>query len=160
VERPQWVAVTEYIPKAAVRAAGIGGIADLAIQESLRFLRKLDLFFARFGSLVRYMYMKTKKAPNSTGTESREKTFLEALRADRKFRLDAGRVMRIALVAIVIEVSMLGLIRSDLADDANTHQVLVFASFVAALVILSAIGWFIVRVVDELIWFVFDRMNL
>ena len=106
------------------------------------------------------MYMKTKKVPNATVTESREKTFLEALRADRKFRLDAGRIMRIALVAIVIEVSMLGLARSGLADDANTHQVIVFASFVAALVILSAIGWFIVRVIDESIWFVFDRMNL
>lgn len=89
-----------------------------------------------------------------------EQRFLEALRADRKFRLDAARVMRIALVAIIIKISMLGLVRSDLADDANTYQVIVFASFVAALVILSAIGWFIVRVVDEFIWFVFDRMNL
>jgi hypothetical protein len=106
------------------------------------------------------MYMKAKKAPRSTGIGIREKTFLEALRADRKFRLDAGRVMRIALVAIVIEVSMLGLARLGLADDANTYQVIVFASFVAALVILSAIGWFIVRVIDEFTWFVFDRMNL
>ena len=106
------------------------------------------------------MYMKTKKALRLTGGGTMEKTFLEPLRADRKFRLGAGRVMRIAVVAIVIEVSMLGLARSSLADDVNTHLVIVFASFAAALVILSAVGWFIVRVVDEFIWFVFDRMNL
>ena len=104
--------------------------------------------------------MKTKKILSTTGTESREKTFLETLRADRKFRIDAARVTRIALVAIVIEVSMLELARSDLADDTNTYQVIFFASFAAALVILSAVGWFIVRTVDELISFLFDRLNL
>ena len=103
--------------------------------------------------------MKTKKAPNSTGSGSREKTFLEALRADIKFRLDAGRVIRFALVALFVRVSMSGLVRSDLADDANTYQVIVFASFAATLVIVSAIGWFVVRVVDEFVSFVLDRMN-
>jgi hypothetical protein len=33
------VAVTEYIPKAAVRAAGIGGIADLAIHRERPFVK-------------------------------------------------------------------------------------------------------------------------
>ena len=115
--------------------------------------------FARSGPLVRYMYMKTKKILSTTGTESREKTFLETLRADRKFRIDAARVTRIALVAIVIEVSMLELARSDLADDTNTYQVIFFASFAAALVILSAVGWFIVRTVDELICRFIDRSS-
>ncbi len=86
--------------------------------------------------------------------------FLRALWADKAFRVDAGQVIRITLVALVIEVSMLALARSDLAGDANTYQVLVFTSFVAALVIVSSIGWFVVRVVDEFVWFIIDRMNL
>ena len=103
--------------------------------------------------------MKAKKASGYSGTEDREKTFLEYLRADRKFRRDAGRVIRVALVALMIEVSMLGLARSDLTSDVNVCQLIVLTSFVAAFVILSAIGWFIVRVGDEFIWFVIDRMN-
>jgi hypothetical protein len=103
--------------------------------------------------------MKTKKAPNSIGTGNSEMTFLEALRADRKFLRDAGRVIRIALTALLIEVSISGLVRSELAHDANTYQVIVFASFAAALVIVAGIGWFVVRVVDEFVSFVLDRMN-
>lgn len=103
--------------------------------------------------------METQKTSESSGIGSGVMTFLGVLRTDSKFRLNAGRVMRIASVALVIEVAMLGLARSDLADDANTYQVICFALFVAVLVIISALGWFIVRVIDEFVWFVVDRMN-
>ena len=54
---------------------------------------------------------------------------------------------------------MLGLIGSGRDVDANTLQVLVFASFVATLVVVSAIAWYVVRVIDEYFWFYINQFE-
>ena len=69
--------------------------------------------------------MKAKKAPAYSSFGSREKTFVGSLRANRVFRRDASRVIRIALVALMTEVSMPGLASSDLTSDVNVYQLVV-----------------------------------
>ena len=54
---------------------------------------------------------------------------------------------------------MLGLIGGGWDVDANTLQVLVFASFVATLVVVSAIAWYVVRVTDEYVWFYINQLD-
>ena len=103
--------------------------------------------------------MDTQNAPESCRTRRAEKTFLEALRGDAAFRRDARRTGFIAITALIVDAAMLGLIRAGWDVDANTHQVFVFASFVATLVVVSAIGWYVVRVIDEYVWFYVNQLD-
>ena len=103
--------------------------------------------------------METQKAPKSRRTGSAEKTFLESLRADRKFRIDAKRIGLIAITALIVDTTIFALIRFGLYYDANTYTVILFASFVATWVVVSAIACFVIRVVDEFLSFLSARMK-
>jgi hypothetical protein len=103
--------------------------------------------------------MDTQHAPESHGRRLAEKSFLKSLCGDAAFRRDARRTGFIAITALIVDAAMLGLIGSGLDVDANTLQVFVFASFVATLVVVSALAWYVVRVTDEYFWFRIDRMT-
>ena len=103
--------------------------------------------------------MDTQNAPKSRGRRCAEKSFLKSLRQDAAFRRDARRTGVIALTALIVDAAMLGLIGGGWDVDAHTLQVLVFASFVATLVVVSAIAWYVVRVTDEYVWFYINQLD-
>ena len=103
--------------------------------------------------------MDTQNAPKPHGTRRAENNFLETLRRDPDFRRDASRTGLLAMIAFIVDAAMFGLIGSGREFDANTHQVIVFTSFVATSVVVSAIVWYVVRVTDEYCWFYIDRME-
>ncbi len=103
--------------------------------------------------------MDTKIAPKPRGTRAAEKSFLETLREDPRFRLDAKRIGLIAMTALILDAVMFGLALSGLDYDANTHQVIVFASFVTTLIVVSAVVCLVMRVVDEFFSFYVDRIE-
>ena len=59
------------------------------------------------------------------------------------------RVGAIALTAVIIDAVMFGLALTHSVIDANTHQVIVFASFAATLVVVAAAVSCVIRVLDE-----------
>ena len=69
------------------------------------------------------------------------------------------RVGAITLTAVVVNAVMFGLALTHLASDANTHQVIVFASFAATLVTVAAGVSCAIRVLDALFRFFLDRAN-
>ena len=103
--------------------------------------------------------MDTQNTPESHGRRRAEKSFLKSLCGDSAFRRDASRTGIIAITALTVDAAMLGLIGSGRDVDANTLQVLVFASFVATLVVVSAIAWYVVRVIDEYFWFYINQFE-
>lgn len=82
-------------------------------------------------------------------SRAKKKGFRETLFTDRKFRDYAKRVVWITIGAVLVELVVLRLAQSELANDANTFKAIVIASFLAAMSISSAIVCFIVRIVDE-----------
>ena len=88
-----------------------------------------------------------------------ENTFLGELRNDPEFRRDSKRIGMIALVALLSDAALFWLAGSRLADDANTYTVIVFASFAATLVIISAALAIVLRVADEFLYFLIRRMD-
>ena len=69
------------------------------------------------------------------------------------------RVGVIALTAVIVDTVMFGLALTDWVSDAHTHQVIVFASFAATLVIVAAGVSCAIRVLEELLRFSLDRAN-
>ena len=101
--------------------------------------------------------MDTQNSPELQSARHSASLFLETLRTDRNFRLDMKRVGVIALTAVIVDTVMIGLALFDWVSDANTHQVIVFASFAATLVIAAAAVTFMIRVLDEFFRFCLDR---
>ena len=69
------------------------------------------------------------------------------------------RVGAIALTALVVNVVMFALTRTELADDANTYQVIAFASFASRIVAVAALETCVIRVVDEFFHYFLNEMN-
>jgi len=103
--------------------------------------------------------MDTQKSPKSGGKRRAKMTSRETLRKDRVFRLDAKRIGRTASAALLLDVAMVWLARSGLADDPNTHQLVVLISFIATMIVVSAALCFALRVFEEFFSYVVDRMN-
>ena len=61
--------------------------------------------------------------------------------------------------AVIVDAAMFRLVRTQLAADANAYQVFVFASFAATVVVIGAITCFVIRVVDEFLSFLVDRLG-
>ena len=101
--------------------------------------------------------MDTQNSSESPSARHSASLFLETLLTDRNFRLDMKRVGVIALTAVIVDTVMFALALTDWVSDANTHQVIVFASFAATLVIVAAAVTFITRVLDEFFRFCLDR---
>ena len=87
--------------------------------------------------------------------------------AERQETLPPHKIIRklvrfsiIGVVALAIVVSSIVMIRSSLGEDANTRQVLVFASFASALVLLSAIGAMLVTLWDGFMGQYIQRLAL
>jgi uncharacterized membrane protein YcjF (UPF0283 family) len=103
--------------------------------------------------------MDTQNSSESPSSRHSASLFLETLRTDRIFRLDMKRVGVIALTAVIVETVMFALALTDWVSDDNTHQVIVFASFAATLVIVAAGVACVIRVLDEFFRFLLDRIN-
>lgn len=101
--------------------------------------------------------MDTQNSSDSPRTWHLVSLFLKALRTDDEFRLDMKSVGLIALTAVVIDAAMFGLTLTHWASDANTHQVIVFASFAATLVIVAAAVTLVIHVLDKFFRFCRDR---
>jgi uncharacterized membrane protein YcjF (UPF0283 family) len=101
--------------------------------------------------------MDTQNSSKSPSARHSASVFLEALRTNGNFRLDMKRVGLIALTAVIVDTAMFGLALTDWISDANTHQVIVFASYAATLVIVAAAVTFVIRVLDEYLRFCLDR---
>ena len=75
--------------------------------------------------------------------------------AERQQTLPPHKIIRkltrfaiIGCIALIVIIASIFMIRSSLGEDANTRQVLVFASFTSALVLVSAIGAMLVTLWD------------
>ena len=69
------------------------------------------------------------------------------------------RVGVIALTAIIVGTVMSALALTGWVGDANSHQVIVFASFAARLVFVAAGVSCVIRILDEFFRFLLDRIN-
>ena len=103
--------------------------------------------------------MDTQNSSESPSSRHSASLFLETLRTDWNFRLDMKRVGVIALTAVIVDTVMFALALTDWVSDANTHQVIVFASFAARLVIVAAGVACVIRVLDESFRFLLDGIN-
>jgi hypothetical protein len=153
-------------PKGAVRAAPIEDEADLAIRQygvlmssDLANRKKVVSPFARFATFDRYRRMETKNPSKSPVGKRAKNTFLGELRSDPEFRHDLKRIGLIALVALLSDAALFWLAGTRLANDANTYEFILFASFAATLVIISAALAIVLRVVDEFLYFLISRID-
>ena len=103
--------------------------------------------------------METKNTPKIQSTPSAAKSFLNKLQEDPEFYVGAKRTGLIGLVALFLGTGMFSLARSGLIDDANTLEVVVFTALVAIMVLVSAVSCLTIRVMDELLSYIVDRME-
>lgn len=103
--------------------------------------------------------MKTTNTSRDHRTPSAAKSLLNKLREDPEFYVGAKRTGLIGLIALLLGAGMIALARSGLVSDANTLEVVIFAALVATMVFVSAVICLAMRVVDELIYHIVDRMK-
>ena len=122
-------------------------------------MQKIVSSFARFGPLDRYSSMETKNTSKIQSTQRAAKSFLNKLREDPEFHVGAKRIGLIGLVALFLGTGMFFLARSGVIYDANTLEVVVFTALVATMVLVSAVICLAIRVMDELLSYIVDRVE-
>lgn len=103
--------------------------------------------------------MKTKNASRIQTTVDASRSFVNELRQDQKFCMDAKRIGLIGLAALLLSAGMFALARSGLVYDVNALEVVVFTSIASAIVSAYAVISLAVRVMNEFSSYIVDHLE-